>query len=144
MKYIHTGTVDSSFWKSSLATVWHLVMRRQDSLTTVLRTQCSRSSFSLQKSNLLVSCDIFNTFFAVEKATSETGKPNLQLVRIYCAVGIMRGTLNISLRPGSLRVLCSISAFPRAVLFWKRSLEDVPGICWDHSPVWGSQHRVLQ
>lgn len=44
-----TGTVESSFWKSSRATVWHLVTSRQDSRTTVLRMQCSRSSASLDR-----------------------------------------------------------------------------------------------
>lgn len=46
-------------------------------------------------------------------------------------------------KPGSLRVLHSIFAHPRTVLFWKKILEVMPGICWSQLRSLGSLLLVL-
>lgn len=54
------------------------------------------------------------------------------------AVGRCVSSTNLGLlRPGSLRVLCSISVVPWTALYWAETLDVVRGICWSHSPSLG-------
>lgn len=92
----------------------------------------------------------FDTFFFLFSESNEAPPPQskqkmIKLQFLSWNLVWMDGWMEWVLhqKPGSLRVLHSIFAHPRTVLFWKKILEVMPGICWSQLRSLGSLLLVL-